>query len=269
MDENGQPKVFYHGSPAQFMAFDKKKAKSMGHYGRGFYFSDSKTHAGTYGNTYEVYLNITNPLKEGESKVTRDQVRNYLERIAENEDYSIENYGTYDIDTILDGMFEDCRCKLCRPDRKAIFQFNDRYEDSMALPKEMLIYAKGNESEIQDAISSIEAFMGEGYVSVYSYEDSPAYARKIGRGKGTDSGGAVREVQKQLKASDSDTQFQPKLSSDRIILANALETTIDKGINVKDADIIKRYKAQINTITKAEKAELVKKIEFSVDYISK
>ncbi|MBQ3182527.1 MAG: hypothetical protein IJB57_02555, partial [Clostridia bacterium] len=106
MIEKGQPKVFYHGSPAQFTAFDKKKARSMGHYGRGFYFSDSKSHAGTYGNTYSVYLNIVNPLKEGESKVTRDQVKDYLERVAENEDYSIENYGTYDIDTILDRIFE-------------------------------------------------------------------------------------------------------------------------------------------------------------------
>lgn len=102
MIDNGQPKVFYHGSPAQFTAFDKRKAKSSGYYGKGFYFSDSQSHAGTYGNTYSVYLNIKEPLKQGETTITREQVIKYLEAVAENEDYSIENYGTYDIDSIVD-----------------------------------------------------------------------------------------------------------------------------------------------------------------------
>lgn len=58
-DDNGNLKVMYHGSPAQFTVFDKKKAKSSGYYGRGFYFSESESHAGQYGSKYEVYLNIS------------------------------------------------------------------------------------------------------------------------------------------------------------------------------------------------------------------
>ena len=50
-----------------------------------------------------------------------------------------------------------------------------------------------------------------------------------------------------------DKQFRQKLPSDRAILANALESTIDEASDPKSADIIKRYKAQINTITDAEK----------------
>ena len=98
---DGTPKVMYHGSPAQFSRFDRKKAKSSGLYGRGFYFTDSDSHAKTYGNTYSVYLNIRNPLQSGNTTVTRQQVRSYLEAVAENEDYSIENYGNYDVDSIL------------------------------------------------------------------------------------------------------------------------------------------------------------------------
>ena len=102
VNADGTPKVMYHGSNAQFTKFDKSKAKSSGLYGKGFYFTDSASHAGTYGNQYEVYLDIRNPLQEGAATVTRSQVRSYLEAIAENEDYSIENYGTYDIDKVLD-----------------------------------------------------------------------------------------------------------------------------------------------------------------------
>lgn len=104
VNTDGTPKVMYHGSPAQFTVFDRKKAKSSGHYGKGFYFTDSTSHAGTYGNQYSVYLNIRNPLESGGNTVTRDQVRRYLESVAENEDYSIENYGTYDVDAILENV---------------------------------------------------------------------------------------------------------------------------------------------------------------------
>lgn len=53
-DENGNLKVMYHGSPETFTIFDRKKARSGGTYGSGFYFTDSKSHAGTYGDSYVV-----------------------------------------------------------------------------------------------------------------------------------------------------------------------------------------------------------------------
>ena len=98
------PKVMYHGSPAQFTIFDKKKARSSGAYGSGFYFTDSQSHASTYGQQYSVYLNIRNPLQYGGGTVSREQVRKFLEAVAENEDYSIENYGTYDVDSIVQNI---------------------------------------------------------------------------------------------------------------------------------------------------------------------
>lgn len=101
VNADGSPKVMYHGSQAQFDSFDRKKARSSGTYGNGFYFTDSTSHAGTYGNLYAVYLSIKNPLQSGKSSVTKSQVRKFLEAVAENEDYSIENYGTYDIDKVL------------------------------------------------------------------------------------------------------------------------------------------------------------------------
>ena len=53
-DADGNLKVMYHGSPETFTVFDRKKARSGGTYGRGFYFTDSKSHAGTYGDSYVV-----------------------------------------------------------------------------------------------------------------------------------------------------------------------------------------------------------------------
>lgn len=105
-DANGNLKVMYHGSPETFTVFDKKKARSGGTYGNGFYFTDSKSHAGTYGDSYEVYLNITNPLQNGTNDITKDQLRKFVEALAENEDYGIENYG-YEatIDSVVDSVY--------------------------------------------------------------------------------------------------------------------------------------------------------------------
>lgn len=94
VDADGKLKVFYHGSDAYgFDVFDIKKAKSSGLYGRGFYFSDSDSHAGQYGQTYKVYLNITNPVVPGTNNITKDQLLKFVNELANDEDYGIENYG--------------------------------------------------------------------------------------------------------------------------------------------------------------------------------
>ena len=105
-NENGNLKVMHHGSPATFTVFDKSKAKSSGTYGKGFYFTDSTSHAATYGKSYDVYLNITNPLQNGTNDITKEQIRKFVEAIAENEDYGIDNYG-YDatIDSVTDSVW--------------------------------------------------------------------------------------------------------------------------------------------------------------------
>ena len=93
-DKNGALKVMHHGTSAYgFDVFDIKKAKAAGLYGRGFYFTDSDSHAGQYGKTYDVYLNIVNPLQPGSNKITDAQMIKFINAIANDEDYGIENYG--------------------------------------------------------------------------------------------------------------------------------------------------------------------------------
>jgi len=93
-DANGRLMVMYHGSPYDFSVFDRSRAKP-GNLGRGFYFSNSSSHAGQYGNLYKVYLNIVNPLDAtSETRdISKEQLTAFVERIAEDEDYGIENYG--------------------------------------------------------------------------------------------------------------------------------------------------------------------------------
>lgn len=105
-DGNGNLKVMHHGTNESFTVFDKRKARSGGTYGKGFYFTDSTSHAATYGESIDVYLNITNPIQNGTTNITKDQIRKFVEAIAADEDYGIDNYG-YDatIDSVTDSVY--------------------------------------------------------------------------------------------------------------------------------------------------------------------
>lgn len=107
-DAEGRLRPMYQGGAGNFTVFDRKKSKGSNLYGRGFYFTDSKTHAGQYGNNVrEFYLNITNPVPTTETTIARAQMRKFLAAVAKNEDdFSFENYGYgATIDSVLRSIY--------------------------------------------------------------------------------------------------------------------------------------------------------------------
>ena len=94
VDAQGNLRVMYRGGNSDFTVFDRKKSSYANLYGRGFYFTDSKSHAEQYGGARAFYLNITNPVPTDETTITKKQLLAFLRAVAENEDdYSFENYG--------------------------------------------------------------------------------------------------------------------------------------------------------------------------------
>lgn len=64
VDNQGRPLVVYHGTDAKFDTFDISKfgQTDSGEFGKGFYFTGSKTYAEEYGSVImPTYLKITNP----------------------------------------------------------------------------------------------------------------------------------------------------------------------------------------------------------------
>ena len=107
-DKDGNLLVMYRGGNEDFTVFDRKKSKYSNLYGRGFYFTDSESHAKQYGNVRAYYLDIKNPVSTTEKTITKEQLRSYLEAVAENEDdYSFENYGYgATVGSVLDSVYE-------------------------------------------------------------------------------------------------------------------------------------------------------------------
>lgn len=105
-DKDGNLRAMYQGAQDEFTVFDRKKSKPSNLYGRGFYFTDSESHAALYGNYRKFYLDIKNPVSTTDKTITRMQMRKFLNAVAKNEDYSIENYGTYDVAEVLRSVYE-------------------------------------------------------------------------------------------------------------------------------------------------------------------
>ena len=167
VNEDGTPKVMYHGTNAQFSVFDKSKAKASGLYGKGFYFTDSSSQAGVYGNRMAVYLSIQTPLMPGESKITKDQIKRFLQAVSENEDYSIENFGTYDIDEIASkitsrdafSVIQDINATAIGDFGEAIELFNKvngtKY-DGIITPTETVVFEPGQIKSATDNVGTYD-----------------------------------------------------------------------------------------------------------------
>ena len=101
-NEDGTPKVVYHGTGAEFTAFSKEKigtsTGNIGIFGKGFYFTNSEKYADYYnrtdgipsqkgvGKTLSVYLSMQNPF-EWQSIKTEAQFKSFLSV------YGLENAG--------------------------------------------------------------------------------------------------------------------------------------------------------------------------------
>lgn len=93
-DAEGKLQVMYRGDATDVNVFDRKKSRPSNLYGRGFYFTSSKSHAGQYGEARAFYLNIKNPLRPNQHSITREQMLKFLQAVEEDgEDYDLYNYG--------------------------------------------------------------------------------------------------------------------------------------------------------------------------------
>lgn len=226
INTDGTPKVMYHGSPNDFTAFDIKKAKSSGLYGKGFYFTDSESHGGTYGKLYEVYLSIQHPLTPGGDTVTRTQVRKFLEAVAENEDdYSIENYGTYDVNEILSSVYR---------------------KDAFAVIQDVSATAIGDLVEAVKLFNEVNGTKFDGIVvDTETVAFEPTQIKSATDNIGT------------FDPENADIRYQlrnPDQISDRVLLSNVMESA---ATNALELDQVKRYRQHIEKLNEKQ-AELEK-----------
>lgn len=89
-DENGNLKVLYHGTPNDFTKFSYDKLGTNGTLlGKGFYLTDDINVAQAYANkgengkVMELYADIKKPLKWGETTISKEQYKSFVEAVNE------------------------------------------------------------------------------------------------------------------------------------------------------------------------------------------
>lgn len=93
-DADGNLQVMYRGDSEEVTVYDRKKSKPSNLHGRGFYYTNAKSHAGQYGIVRAFYLNTVDPLMPGQHNITKEQMLRFLEAIEnDGEDYDLYNYG--------------------------------------------------------------------------------------------------------------------------------------------------------------------------------
>lgn len=97
VDENGEPKVVYHGTGEKFYEFSHKFGMRNGaSLGRGFYFTEDEDYARGYGNeVMGVFLNIRNPLEPGRNKISKEDLKRVIRRIDPNGE-TVADYASSD-----------------------------------------------------------------------------------------------------------------------------------------------------------------------------
>ena len=86
-DENGNLMVCYHGTDADFNAFDSNFISRDNKLGFGFYFMVGKPLAFSYDYPKTVYLNITKPITDTSKNLSRASVNEFCEMLGIDYEY--------------------------------------------------------------------------------------------------------------------------------------------------------------------------------------
>ena len=143
----------YRGGNEDINVFDRRKSKPSNLYGRGFYFTESETHATQYGEAKPYYLNIKNPLMHDEYNISKEQIINLLNAIEEDgEDYDLSGYGYGATpETIADDIFGKSDFDMLQDISATAIgdlvyttewfnQINDTNYDGFILPTETVVF---------------------------------------------------------------------------------------------------------------------------------
>lgn len=99
VDENGEPRVVYHGIGAKFNTFSHKFAMKNGAVkGRGFYFTDDQGYAEGFapkgGHLFKVFLNLRNPFDAEKLSLSKKDVERVIEHLDPDGDLIVSDYAS-------------------------------------------------------------------------------------------------------------------------------------------------------------------------------
>lgn len=165
VDENGEPKVVYHGSPKVFDTFSTDFLGNRGQAkGIGFYFAEDTDTANIYfeegGQLLATFLNIRNPLDLEQDNFSLSQIKKILKKIVELEikrsDGELVDYKDGFLSNFTDTYSTSLTASINEASQM-LYEGNDSATDTMA---ELVNILGGNHQIVLDATQSILPYDG-------------------------------------------------------------------------------------------------------------
>ena len=257
-DTDGTLLVVRHGTDTDFNIFDFSKAGKNGKAeGYGFYFSDEPEITKRYGTIQkELYLNITKPLYNNKRTITKAELKKLTNALI---DFDIEKYKSDGLtwqDSFLSNYVDTYEFKKSR--QYAVQEFVNQIWDYNTTDQDLVFEIAQADGRMYDS-SAMKEFYNVltdsiGYDGIIAEWSHPDGASKV---YVTFSSEQSKYISNKTPTSDPDMRYQKKNLSNRTILANALETTIDTSTQEGQNELkwLKEYQSKIATI-EAEEAQL-------------
>lgn len=110
VDDQGRPRVVYHGSPNDFNVFHFENMGEQGtSEGQGLYFTSNKDIATGYskgGKLFEVYLRLNKPYSDKDRTINKSQLQKILNDLYKKDSDALSNYGDVDYEGLSNVLRE-------------------------------------------------------------------------------------------------------------------------------------------------------------------
>ena len=248
-DADGNLRVVYHGTPngtfTEFKMTEGSHSSLMAQYGAGFYFDTDRNSAKRYTSAvnktggvsnpkvYEAYLNITNPLEITDTShvVTKDQLAEVVRR------GNYEWFFTNGIPNELRNYLGKTKAEIQQMPREEIV---NHWVD--------MVYERAyNDSDILS--NMVKAFKGRTVIEAMKEvfgKDGIHVTDRYGEMWIAWDANQIKETNNLNPTSNPDIRYSERSTdSNRDLLANALETTVQNDL---EAQKLKLYKEKISLI---------------------
>ena len=266
-DEDGNLRVVYHGTDADFTVFDRTKGRSTMDI-QGSFFSPWDIDAGGYGgNVTAYYLNIKNPAPEGIAYKALNRfkgqngagikAREYLESLGyDGVNNSDEEYIAFRpeqikrIDNINPTLNPDIRYSTVNSTQLAL-ENPDVYDEIQVTYDEILQKTKGKDleaallEEAQKHQEDLQMWEHEAAVLTKLWKNNDRDLQKVRK--------ALDRKRKRIKAEIDSINSGPGMYTDIRILEQVAEETVEANLSAAEIGALSNFKRYLKDAKKFQK----------------
>ena len=179
------------------------------------------------GNQYRATWTVADGILDNQDlRLFYDAISRIHNRGSKN--YQLSASGEYILDINNKLIYTDGNYDY--PEISKVISFESEYEDDTLYAKELIYNEERSQSEIDNALETIEELFGQGFISIRATEDNSTYEREVRRGKRSDSSRTLGETGKRRTLNKEDGD-EPSFSMEKTSSATQIRQVDNPDLN--------------------------------------